>query len=159
VRRFLIAAVVLVACGGAPPPKPAGPAAPSAEKVLVLVDERGVGLRGLDPVSYTKGEPTEGTEQHAASYGGATYWFGSADARSAFEADQAKYAPRYGGYCAFAASQNRLLRADPRVFLIFEGQLLVFTNADYKARFEADPGGNKRKADANWPNLVAKHGK
>ena len=30
---------------------------------------------------------------------------------------------------------------------------------DYKARFEADPRENKRKADASWPSLVAKHGK
>jgi hypothetical protein len=158
VRQLLIT-VVLVACGGAPSPQPAGPPAPSAEKVLVSVDEHGVGLGGLDPISYTEGEPAEGSEQQAAGHGGATYWFASAGARSAFEADRARFAPRYGGYCAFAASQNRLSRADPRVFLLFEGQLLVFTNADYKARFEAAPGENKQKADANWPGLIAKHGK
>lgn len=127
--------------------------------MLVLVDERGVGLQGLDPVSYTRGEPAQGSDQHAASHGGATYWFASADDRAAFEADRAKFAPGFGGYCAFAAAQNRLSPADPRAFIIFKGQLLVFTNADFKAQFEADPDGNKRKADANWPGLVAQHGK
>lgn len=162
--KQLLIAVLIAACGGAPSPpstQPAGPTTPtaSADKVLVSVDDRGVGLRRLDPVSYTQGEPSEGAEQHAASHGGATYWFASADARTAFEAAPAKFAPGYGGYCAFAASQNRLQRADPRQFVIFEGQLLVFTNADFKARFEANPGEAKRKADANWPGLVAKHGK
>jgi YHS domain-containing protein len=157
VKQLLIA-IVLVACGGAPSTQPAGPATPGAQKVLVLVDEHGVGLQGLDPVSYTKGAPVEGSEQHAASHGRATYWFASADGRSAFEADPATFAPQYGGYCAFAAAQNRLSRADPHEFLIYKGQLLVFTNADYKARFQADPDESKRKADANWPGLVAKHG-
>jgi YHS domain-containing protein len=158
VRKLLIV-LALAACGGGSSSQPTGPTAPSAQKVLVSVDERGVGLGGLDPVSYTRGEPAEGSEQHAASHGGATYWFASADTRTAFEADRAKLAPGYGGYCAFAAAQNRLSTADPRAFMIFEGQLLVFTNADYKAQFEADPAANKRKADANWPGLVAKHGK
>jgi YHS domain-containing protein len=158
--KHLLIAIVLAACGGgASSSQPTGPSPQSTQKVLVSVDERGVGLRGLDPVSYTKGEPAEGAEQHAARHGGATYWFASADARAAFEAAPAKLAPQFGGYCAFAAAQNRLSVADPRSFLIYEGQLLVFTNADFKTQFEADPAGNKRKADANWPGLVAQHGK
>lgn len=158
--KHLLIAIVLAACGGASSSQaPAGPSTQGTAKVLVALDERGVGLRGLDPVSYAGGEPAEGSEQHAASHGGATYWFASADARTAFEAAPAKHAPQFGGYCAFAAAQNRLQAADPRAFMIFEGQLLVFTNADFKAQFEADPAGNKRKADANWPGLVAKHGK
>lgn len=157
--KHLLIAIALAACGGAPSSPPKDPATQGPAKVLVAVDERGVGLRGLDPVSYTAGEPAEGSEQHAASHGGATYWFASAEARSAFEAAPAKLAPQFGGYCAFAAAQNRLQAADPRAFMIFEGQLLVFTNADFKTQFEADPAGNKRKADANWPGLVAKHAK
>jgi YHS domain-containing protein len=110
-------------------------------------------------VSYFKGEPVAGVADHAASHGGATYWFASADAKATFDTDAAKHAPQFGGYCAFAAAQNRLSTADPKVFLIHEGQLLVFTNAEFKTSFEADPAGNKAKADANWPGLVAKHGK
>ena len=147
----------LVACGGPPAPQP--PTTPPAEKTLVLVDDKGVGLAGLDPVSYFKGEPAQGSGAEAASHGGATYWFASPDHRAAFDGDKPKYAPQFGGYCAFAAAQNRLSTADPRVFLIHEGQLLVFTNADFKQQFEADSKGNKAKADANWPGLVLKHGK
>ncbi len=110
-------------------------------------------------MSYTKGAPVAGSGDHASTHGGAKYHFASPEDKTAFDADKAKFAPGFGGYCAFAASQNRLSTSDPKVFEIHEGQLLVFTNEDYKKRFDADPKGNKAKADANWPGLVAKHGK
>ncbi len=158
-KRLLFA---LAACGGSStaPAKPADPTVVQVqEKVLVLVDDQGVGLGGHDPVSYTKGAPVAGAAAQASSHGGATYHFASAEAKAAFEADKAKFSPGFGGYCAYAAAQNRLSIADPTVFVIHEGQLLVFTNDDFKKRFEADPQGSKAKADANWPGLVAKHGK
>lgn len=162
-RPRLVLWLLLVACGGSPRtssgPQPA-PTVPAAEKTLVLVDDRGVGLGGHDPVSYTQGAaPVPGSEQHAAAHGGATYWFASAEARGAFEGDRARFAPRYGGYCAFAASQNRLSEADPTVFQLVDGQLLVFTNAEYRELFNRDTAGHKRKADEHWPGLVAKHGR
>lgn len=160
--KCLLAAFLLslAACGGSPTPKPVEPTtAPSAEKTLVLVDDKGVGLGGHDPVSYTKGAPVAGSADHAASHGGATYHFASAEDKTSFEADQAKFVPGFGGYCAFAAAQNRLSTADPKVFLVHEGHLLVFTNEDFKTQFVADPAANKAKAEANWPGLVAKHGK
>jgi YHS domain-containing protein len=160
--KFVLAAflVTLAACGGSPTPKPVEPTtAPSAEKTLVLVDDKGVGLGGHDPTSYPKGAPVAGSAEHASSHGGATYHFASAEDKASFEADKATFIPGFGGYCAFAAAQNRLSPADPTVFLVHEGQLLVFTNEDFKTQFAADPAGNKAKAEANWPGLVAKHGR
>jgi YHS domain-containing protein len=158
--KRVFVALVLAACGGSPAPKPADPTpSPVTEKVLVLVDDNGVGLGGHDPVSYTKGAPAAGSAEHVSSHGGATYHFASAEDKAAFDADKAKFAPGFGGYCAFAAAQNRLSNADPKVFSMHQGQLLVFTNEDYKTRFNADPAANKAKADANWAGLVAKHGK
>lgn len=155
---------VLAACGGSSTPtplaKPVDPTVvPVQEKILVLVDDQGVGLGGHDPVSYTKGAPVAGAAEQASNHGGATYHFASAEDKAAFEANKATFAPGFGGYCAYAAAQNRLSIADPKVFVIHERQLLMFTNEDFKKRFEADPKGSKAKADANWPGLVAKHGK
>jgi YHS domain-containing protein len=159
--KRLVVAMLLAACGSpAAPHKPTGGSSqPAAEKTLVNVDDKGVGLGGHDPVSYTKGAPVAGSADHAASHGGATYHFATAEDKTAFEGDKTKFAPGYGGYCAFAAAQNRLSKADPKVFHLHDGHLLVFTNDDYKTKFMADPAGNKAKADANWPGLVAKHGK
>lgn len=151
----------------ATPPTPAVPTTdpetappPVAAKVLVLVDDKGVGLGGHDPVAYaTASKPVPGSATHTATHAGATYRFASAENKTKFESDAAKHAPRYGGYCAYAASQNRLSKSDPKVFLIHDGDLLVFTSRDFLARFQKDPAGHKQKADASWPGLVEKHGK
>jgi hypothetical protein len=153
---------VLAACGGSPKPtQPTDPNPPAAtvEKTLVNVDASGVGLGGHDPVAYQAGAPAMGTAENTAQHGGATYQFATAESKATFEGASAQHAPQYGGYCAFAASQNRLSPSDPKVFLMHDGQLLVFTNQDFLDQFQKDPAGNKQKADANWPGLVAQHGK
>ena len=153
---FLAFVVAIVACGTAP----TKPVAPKATKILVDVDDKGVILGGNDAVAYAKDNAaTPGNESITSSFGGATYQFASAENKAAFDAGPSKSAPQFGGYCAFAASQNRLSVADPSVFLIRDGQLLVFTNEDYKTQFLADPAGNKAKADANWPGLIERYGK
>ncbi len=153
--------VLLVACGGAAPEAAAPglqPAALAAAKLLVNVDAEGVGLGGHDPTSYADGKPSLGAARVTSQHGGATYHFVTADAQARFDDSPATYAPAYGGYCAYAAAENRLSPADPTQFLGYEGNLLVFTNAEFLERFLRDPAGNRAKADANWPVLVEQHG-
>lgn len=163
VRVLVALALSMAACGGSakPPPEPPGTGI-ATDRVLVLVnvDAEGVGLGGHDPISYTKGDaPAAGTADHASKHGGATYRFASAEHKATFDADGQKYAPQFGGYCAYAASQNRLSPSDPQVWRIVDGKLLVFTNLQFRELFDKDPTAHKRKADENWPGLLAKHGK
>jgi len=158
--RSVFVIVLLCACGGSSKPTTTTTTQPPAtDKVLVLVDDQGVGLAGNDPIAYSTDKIEEGTAEHTSAHGGATYQFTSADNKAKFDAAQAKYAPQFGGYCAFAASQNRLSEADPTVYMNLDGQLLMFTNKDFLDQFKKDPTGNKKKADANWPGLVQQHGK
>ena len=157
-RFALILALGVAACGGSKPAAPT-PTAPVAKR-LILVDADGVGLGGHDPVAYASDNAAvAGTAEHTSQHDGATYRFASADHKTAFDAAPAKHAPQYGGYCAYAASMNRLSESDPKVFQIVDGQLLVFTNEDFKQKFNEDVPGNKAKADANWPGLVAANAK
>ncbi len=154
-------AFAVAACGGGTTPAPLTPptAAPS-EKMLVNVDAAGVALHHRDAVAYvTDKAVVEGTGAFASQHGGATYWFASAEHKAAFDAEPAKFVPRYGGYCAYAAAQNRISDVQPDQFEIQEGQLLLFTNPSFHERFDQDPAGNRAAADKNWPALVAAHGK
>lgn len=156
-RVVLVVIVTAFACSG--PTTSAPPPAAPAAKVLVNVDTDGVGLGGHDPVAYaTDNAPVIGIAEQASPYGGATYRFASAEHKATFDGDMKRHAPQFGGYCAYAASQGRLSVSDPTVFQIYEGQLLVFTNPEFKELFNKDPAGNKAKADQNWPGLVAKYG-
>ncbi len=71
-------------------------------------------MNGYDVMTYWKGgEPKEGNPEIAADYRGATWIFVNEDNRAAFLADPEAYAPRYGGYCAYAASQEQVSNVDP----------------------------------------------
>lgn len=160
-----IAAVLLtttlIACGGgSPPASTTTPTAPAAERVLVNLDDGGVALQGHDAVAYVVDKaPVKGTADLVSTHGGATYWFSSPQHKATFDADPAKYAPRFGGYCAYAAAQNRLSNIQPDQFKVQDGHLLLFTNAEFHQLFDKDPAGNLAAADKNWPGLVTKHGR
>jgi hypothetical protein len=155
--RSLLVLLLAAACGA--PARPAEPVPPAAAKLLIATDEYGVALGGHDPVGYREdGAPAPGNEELTAEHGGGTYQFTTAEHQAAFEADPARFAPAYGGYCAYAVSQGRLTPADPTVWELVDDQLLLFANADFHARFDADPVAHKQAADASWPALVAEHG-
>ena len=161
-QRFVpavLALALLCACGGSSKPTTTTTTAPAADKILVNVDDEGIGLGGNDPIEYTANKVEPGIADHTSEYGGAKYQFLTAENKAKFDGDMPKFAPAFGGYCAFAASQNRLVESDPNVYKNQDGQLLMFANEDFRTQFEKDPAGNKKKADANWPGLVTKHGK
>lgn len=157
--KLCVLAVLLVfhagACGGNPPK----PVPPKPTLILVNVDDEGLALEGWDPVTFHDGAPTPGNLDRTSVHDKATYRFSSAQTQRRFEAAPEKYAPRYGGYCAYAVSQNRLSTVQIDQYEIYEDHLLMFTNADYKQRFDAAKAETFKKAEATWPDLLAKHGK
>ncbi|WP_254430750.1 YHS domain-containing protein [Ruegeria arenilitoris] len=55
---------------------------------------------GVDLVALvTEGNPVEGFATHSATYGGASYYFTSAENREAFEANPEAYLPQHSGFC------------------------------------------------------------
>ena len=60
-----------------------------------------VGLHGYSPVSYFEGGPRYGSPEFAAEHDGVTSLLRSAQERKIFLADPDRYAPAYGGWCAF----------------------------------------------------------
>lgn len=130
-------------------------------KTLVLTDKKGVALGGYDPVTYfADGAPRKGDAQIEATFNGALYHFVSQDHRATFEKDPTRYAPAYGGYCGYAASVGKVRPADPLIWSIVDGQLIVQHTKGAVELWKKDVAGNKAKADKYWPYLVtAKAGK
>jgi YHS domain-containing protein len=115
----------------------------------------GLALEGYDPVAYfTEGEPIEGKAEYTATHDGATYRFANAEHLAAFEADPARYAPAYGGYCAYGLAMGQKVGTDPEVWEIVDGQLYLNVNEDVQERWEANIPGFVATADHNW-SLVA----
>ena len=113
-------------------------------------------IRGYDPVAYfTDGAPAQGSPEFTTTWDGAQWYFASAANRDRFIADPARYAPQYGGYCAWAVSQGYTASADPTVWAIVDDKLYVNYDKKVGATWQTDPAGFIEKADANWPRVLS----
>ncbi len=111
-------------------------------------------VSGFDVVSYftDDGVPVEGNEELTVRYNGYDYRFANEDNANAFIEDPAKYAPAYGGYCAWAIGANDALApGDPQVYEIVDGKLYLNFSKDVQGRWEKDIPGFIAKGDVNYP--------
>jgi YHS domain-containing protein len=133
----------------------------SDHNILVLKNRDGVAIQGYDPVAYfTEHKAVKGSSKFTSEYQSAKYDFASADHKELFDANPAKYVPAYGGYCGYAASIGKVRPADPLIWSIVDGRLIVQNTKGAAELWEKDVAGNKAKADKYWPLLVkAKAGK
>ena len=114
-------------------------------------------VKGYDVVAYfTDGKPVKGVKQFTYEWKGATWFFANAENLAEFMNNPEKYAPQYGGYCAWAVSQGSTADIDPEAWKIVDGKLYLNYDADIQTKWSADIPGNIQKADANWPGLLAK---
>lgn len=119
----------------------------------------GLAAEGYDVVAYfTDGKPVKGEKQFKVVQDGATYLFASEDHRVLFEENPEKYLPAYGGYCAWAVAQGDTAGIDPEAWTIYQGRLYLNYSKKIRAKWEKDKDDNISKADANWPEIVAKKG-
>jgi YHS domain-containing protein len=125
-----------------------------AQKPPVFSDRDGA-IRGHDPVAYfdQKG-PVKGSKQFSHPWGGATWYFASAANRDTFAADPERYAPRYGGYCAYAVANGYTADIDPRAWSVVDGRLYLNYSLGVRERWNRDIPGHIRRGDANWPAVL-----
>ena len=119
-----------------------------------VLTENGVAVKGYDPVAYfVAGRPTRGTAEFSATHEGATYRFASAANRDAFAADPARYAPQYGGYCAWAVAQGYKAPIVPEAWSVVDGKLYLNASRGVQRRWQRDVPGFIAQANRNWPTL------
>lgn len=115
----------------------------------------GLAIRGHDPVAYfPEGRPVPGDPAFETVHDGATWRFASAANRAAFVDDPDAYAPRYGGFCAWAiAAKGKLYSTQPDNWTIVDGRLYLNYDDAVQARWEKDIPGFIDEADSRWPAL------
>ncbi len=111
-------------------------------------------LHGYDPVAYfTQGEPARGSDALVHVHDGAAYRFASQTHLDAFKADPGRYAPQYGGFCAYGVSVGKKFDGDPTLWRIEDGRLYLNLNEEIYALFLEDVDDNIDKANDNWPDI------
>ncbi len=131
----------------APAPVAEAPA-PVAAPASVYVDADRVAINGYDPVAYfTVGKPTVGLAEITSEVDGAIYRFASAENKALFDADNAKYTPVFGGFCAYGATLAKKFPTDPQAFKIVDGKLYLNKNLDVAKKCNEDVPGHITKAN------------
>ncbi len=114
----------------------------------------GTAVKGYDVVAYfTQGTAVKGRSEFRHDWMGAKWYFVSAANRDEFAKSPEKYAPQYGGYCAWAVSNNYTADIDPEAWKIVGGKLYLNYNRDVQKMWEKEQAERIKKADANWPGL------
>ncbi len=125
-----------------------------AANIEVNANANDLALKGYDTVSYfTKGAPTKGSDKFTAAYKGAIYQFSSAKNRDLFKSEPSKYAPQYGGFCAFGVTMNRKFDTDPTAWHIRGDKLYLNLNKDVQKKWATDIPGYIATAQAHWGDI------
>lgn len=126
----------------------------------IYVSGKHIALKGADVVAYY-GLPPEagaiyGRPEISHEWKGATWLFATDETRERFIEDPERYAPRYGGYCAYALSQNKLVGTDPDAWTIYGDRLYVNNNLNGREKWRQDKDGYITQADVYWPRHLEK---
>jgi YHS domain-containing protein len=111
-------------------------------------------IKGYDPVAFFKEHtPVKGKKENSFVWKEATWYFSSQENLKDFQSDPEKYAPQYGGYCAFGTAHGHKAPTQTDTWTIVENKLYFNYNQDVKKDWTKDQKELIKKADKNWVEL------
>ena len=115
-----------------------------------------VAIQGYDPVAYfAEDRPVEGDLANQIKWMGAIWRFASRGNLAAFEMDPHRFAPRYGGYCAYGMAKGQVASTVPEAWTIHDGALFLNYSVAVRDLWRQDIPGHIAAADGNWPAALA----
>ena len=129
----------------------------AGSRPAVNVSRGQLALRGYDAVAYWgNGRATQGVAEFEHRWNGAVWRFATAASRDMFAKDPTRYAPEFGGYCAYAVSRGYTADGDPNAWRIVDRRLYLNYSKRVQALWEEDIPGNIAKGRSHWPGVLEK---
>ncbi len=111
----------------------------------------GIAINGYDTVAYiTEGKPVEGSSDHSHKWKDVEWRFASAENKALFVANPQKYAPQYGGFCAYAVANGSTAKTEPDAFTVVDKKLYLNYDKNIQSRWERDKVQYIKDGDKNW---------
>ncbi len=127
-----------------------------AQKDAVYSTKKGA-INGYDPVAYfTDGKPVKGLDSIAFTWHGATWHFANHNHRELFAAEPEKYAPQFGGWCAYGWSKGYPAKIEPEAWSIVDGKLYLNYNLEVRDDWNKKRAAYIQKAEVNYQKAHAK---
>jgi hypothetical protein len=116
----------------------------------------GVAVQGYDVVAYfSQNTAVKGSPSLTHDWNGVRWQFANAQNRDAFATEPAKYAPAFGGYCAYGVSRGYAVDIDPEAFSIVNGTLYLNYSRSVQQTWNKNRDGYIEKANRHWPTVMA----
>jgi YHS domain-containing protein len=127
----------------------------AVDEVLVSADSTtsNLAVSGYDVIAYRTGTPTEGSAAFTTTFEGATYRFANQANLETFQSDPARFAPAYGGFCAFGVSKGKKFDVDPTAFSVIDDVLYLNYNKSIQKKWSKKTDKYISKADTNWTDI------
>src|SRR5262245_23600749 len=123
-----------------------------AVDAVINKDKNGLVLKGYDAVAYfNQGKAVEGKKDFEHTWMDATWRFSTAENHDLFAKNPEKYAPQFGGYCAFGVTGGYLAPIDPMAWKIVDDKLYLNYDFNIQKKWAEDIPGNIKKAIEKWP--------
>ncbi len=124
-----------------------------AQKSEVYSTEGGA-IKGYDPVAFfVESKAVKGTEEFTYEWNGATWHFANKKNKETFIANPEKYAPQYGGYCAYGTADGHKAPTETDTWTVDNNKLYFNYNQKVKTLWDKDRASLIKKADEQWPKI------
>ena len=112
-------------------------------------------IYGYDTVAYfTDNKPIKGKDDITSEWRGAVWHFSAEAHKEMFDENPGKYAPQYGGYCAYAMAQGKFVGIDEEAFVIRNGKLYLNYSKSVQEDWLERVDSFIEKADKEYPANV-----
>ncbi len=114
----------------------------------------GIAIKGYDPVAYfNQSKAVQGSDSYLFAWSDTKWKFVSQANLDSFKLAPEKYAPQYGGYCAYGCSENHKSPTDPNAWTIIDNKLYLNYSLKVKEFWLKDTISRIKAANAYWPAL------
>lgn len=115
-----------------------------------------VAIKGYDSVAYfTEQRPVKGKEEFSFTWKKAKWLFSSKENLDKFKENPDRWAPQYGGYCAYGVANDALVKIEPDQFSLIGDKLYLNYDADVTAKWKKDPARYVKEADKKFSKLLS----
>lgn len=122
-----------------------------AQKAPVF-NKNGVAIGGYDVVAfYDESKPVMGDKNLSYQWQDVNWYFTSLQHLDSFKLSPEKYAPQFGGYCAYGTAEGHKAPIEIDTWTIVNGKLFFNYNKAVQKLWLEDQQGLIKKADEKWP--------
>lgn len=126
----------------------------TGKKGAEIFQKNGYAINGYDPVAFFEEEkPVKGNPQFKYRWKDADWVFSTQARLDSFRLAPEKFAPQYGGYCAYGTADGHKAPTEADTWTLQDGKLYFNYNMDVKKLWDQDRAKFILQADGNWEKI------